>query len=198
MRTSPTSVTAIYVRTSTDRQDGFAQGHALDKAAPEAVWFIDVGESGAKARRPMLDELRAAIRRQEVDEVVCTALDRLGRSMIDVVLLVDELATAGVRVRTLREGVIDPASPVGRFTLQIFSALAEMERGFIRERIRGGVKRAQEEGTRSGRAIGRPARAVDVPEVVRRRAAGESWRTIAQALRCPSATIRRAVSKPTP
>jgi len=195
----PSPTTAIYIRTSTHHQDGLAQGHVLDRAAPDAVWFIDVGESGSKARRPMLDELRAAVRRGEVDEVVSTALDRLGRSSLDVVMLVDELAAAGVRIRTIREGVLDPASPISRFTLQLFAALAEMERALIRERVRAGVKRAQDEGTRSGKPIGRPRRAVDATEVRRRREAGESWRTIAQALRCPTATIRRAaVSKPTP
>lgn len=191
---------AVYVRTSTDAQDGVAQGHQLAPLVDDAArWYIDVGESGAKSSRPMLDELRRAVRRGEVVEVVTPALDRLGRRMVDVVLLVDELARAGVAVRTIREGVLDPLSVVGRFMVSLFGALAEMERGFIRERTAAGLARARAKGTRSGRPIGRPRRALDVDEVRQRRAAGESWRTIAQALKVPARTLRRqAGAKPTP
>ena len=79
---------AIYVRTSTTDQDGAAQLHALRRAAEARGWsryreFIDLGHSGAKASRPALDALRAAVRTGDVREVMVFALDRLGRSLRD-------------------------------------------------------------------------------------------------------------------
>lgn len=198
-----TTSRAIYLRTSTRKQDGAAQRHDLARwlvarGAGNVTWFADLDESGAKARRPELDRLRAEVRAGNVREVYATALDRLGRSLVDVVMLLDEFTQAGCVVETMREGRIDPSTAAGRFLAQTFASLAEMERMIIRERVRAGVARARAEGTRSGRAIGRPKREVDALEVARRRAAGESWRGIAQALRVPTATIRRAVSKPSP
>lgn len=194
---------AVYVRTSTRRQDGAAQRHELTtwlvaRGAGDVEWFADLDESGAKAVRPELERLKREVRAGRVREVYASALDRLGRSLVDVVLLLDELTAAGCVVETMREGRLDPGTPTGRFLAQTFANLAEMERGIIRERVRAGVARARAEGTRSGRAIGRPRREVDAAEVARRRASGESWRSIAQALRVPTATIRRAVSKPSP
>lgn len=198
--TRPAQWDAAYLRTSTDGQDGEAQRHALETAAPRGVrWYVDVGESGVKVSRPGLDELVRDVRAGSVRSVHVYALDRLGRSAVHVLGMLREWADRGVRLVSIREGQsIDPATPIGRAIAGILAAVAELERDLIRERVRAGVKRAQEKGTRSGRAIGRPRRAVDVREAIRRRQAGESWRTIAQALRCPAATIRRAVSKPHP
>lgn len=186
---------AVYVRTSTDSQDGEAQHHALEARAPAgAVWYVDRGISGAKASRPALDKLRAAARRGEVRELYVYALDRLGRSSVDVLLLVDDLARCGVRLHSLREGEIDPGSAIGRAILTILSGVAQLERDLIRERVQAGIRRAQDKGTRSGRPIGRPARDVPTADALRRRAAGESWRSIARALKVPAATLRRACS----
>lgn len=194
---------ACYIRTSTDGQDGQAQRHQLERATAgvdEPIrWYVDVGESGAKTSRPELDRLKRDTAAGEVSAVYVSALDRLGRSAVHVLTMLNDWTRAGVRVVSLREGQsIDPSTPIGRAVASILAAVAELERDLIRERVRSGVKRAQERGTRSGRPIGRPSRGVDADEVRRRRAAGESWRTIAQAMKAPTATIRRAVSKTTP
>lgn len=187
---------ALYVRTSTADQDGRAQLHQLRKAAAarrlqKPTEFVDVGHSGAKASRPALDRLKAAARAGDVGVVLVAALDRLGRNLAELLLLVDELAAGGCLVVSMREG-IDLTSSTGRLMLQLFGALAEFERSIIRERINAGVARAREKGTRSGKPIGRPARAVDLEVVEELRAAHQSWRLIAQHLRVPRRTVERA------
>lgn len=190
---------ALYVRTSTSDQDGAAQLFALRRAAAGRGWldvveFVDLGHSGTKARRPALDQLREAARAGSVDEVLVFALDRLGRSLRDLLLLLDDLSAAGCAVVSLRES-IDLATSTGRLMMQMVGALAEFERGLIVERVKSGLSRAAVEGTRSGRAIGRPRRAVDADAVRRLRAEGRSWRAVAVALKVPMATARRAAGR---
>src|SRR5260221_12215031 len=86
---------AIYVRTSTADQDGRAQLHALRRVAEARGWscfreFVDVGHSGSNASRPALDRLRLSVRNGEVREVAIFALDRFGRSLRDLLLLLDD------------------------------------------------------------------------------------------------------------
>jgi DNA invertase Pin-like site-specific DNA recombinase len=188
-----------YVRTSTSKQDGKAQAHALQQAAKARGWrtclkLVDLDESGKKASRPALDELRRRARGGEVRELLVTAIDRLGRTAGDVCVLLEELTGAGVVVHSLREGTIDVSTPIGRFIVQIITGLAEMEHGLITERVKGGIARAREHGTRSGKAIGRPRRDVDVAKVRELREQGKSWRLIAQTLRVPRRTLERAAS----
>lgn len=192
---------AIYVRTSTADQDGRAQLHQLRAAArargaKKPLELVDVGHSGATTKRPALAELRRRAFAGELQLVMVTALDRLGRSVLDLVQLVDELAGAGVAVVSLREG-FEFSTSTGRLLLQLFGAVAEFERAIIRDRINAGLQRAREKGTRSGKPIGRPARAVDLQKVWKLRAAGESWRRIARRLKVPRRTLERAAAAST-
>jgi DNA invertase Pin-like site-specific DNA recombinase len=192
-----TATKAIYVRTSTTDQDGQAQLHALRRAAESRGWtayrdFVDIGHSGAKASRPALDELRGAVRRGEVQEVMVFALDRLGRSLRDLLLLLDDLAAAGCSVISLRES-IDLSTPTGRLLVHLIASLAEFEREIIRERVKSGIARVKATGkTRSGKAVGRPRRDFDRAVVQRLRAEGQSWRQVAVAVRVPRRTLERA------
>jgi len=189
---------AIYVRPSTTDQDGAAQLHALKRAAEARGWlgvreFIDHGHSGAKASRPALDALKKAARAGEVSEVMVVGLDRLGRSLRDLLVPLDGLAAAGCAVVSLREGV-DTSTPAGRLQVQLLGALAEFERELIRERVKTGLDRARASGTRSGKPIGRPRRQFDVERARAMRAEGRSWRAIAQALKVPRRTVERLMS----
>lgn len=192
-----TDMQAIYIRTSTTDQDGAAQLHALRRAASARGWsdireFVDIGHSGAKASRPALDELRREAKAGRTQEVMVYGLDRLGRSLKDLLLLLDDLTASGCAVISLRES-IDLATATGRLMTHMLGALAEFERSLIRDRVRSGLERAKAEGTRSGRAIGRPRRDVDVNAARRLRAEGRSWREVAVALKVPLATLRRSV-----
>ncbi len=189
---------ALYVRTSTNDQDGQAQLHALRRAADARGWterreFIDIGHSGAKPSRPALDELKRAAKAGEIRAVLVAGLDRLGRSLRDLLVLLDELNAAGCAVISLRES-IDLTTPTGRLLVHLLAALAEFERELIRERVRAGIGRVKATGkTRSGKPVGRPRRAVDVQRVVGLRKIGRSWRSIAQALKVPRRTLERAL-----
>ena len=189
---------AIYIRTSTKDQDGRAQAEALERAAKARGWngwtvYQDIGHSGAKASRPELDRLKSDVTRGHVTVVLVYGLDRLGRGLIDLLNLLQDLSAGGCAVVSLREGV-DLSTPTGRLQVQLLGALAEFERELIRERVRSGMRAAQERGTRSGRAIGRPKAGVSPEQAGYLRRQGLSWAAIAKKLGCTRSAARRAVA----
>jgi len=188
--------TALYIRTSTADQDGQAQLYALRRAAEARGWtapteHLDIGHSGAKASRPALDALKQAARSGIVRQVLVVGLDRLGRSLRDLLVLLDELAASGCSVISLREA-LDMTTATGRLLVHLIASLAEFERALIADRVRAGLQRVQATGrTRSGRAVGRPRRQVDLDAVHRLRDQGRSWRQVAVALKVPRGTLQR-------
>ncbi|EHK6073386.1 recombinase family protein [Escherichia coli] len=135
-----------YARVSTNHQDTELQLTALKSAGCEKIF--EEHASGRKSNRPVLKRLIATM--QPGDELVVWKLDRLGRSMRNLVLLVDELRQRGIHFKSLTDS-IDTSSPMGRFILHIMSALAEMERELIVERTRAGLAAAREKGRIGGR-----------------------------------------------
>ena len=135
-----------YARISTDDQHLDLQRDALAKAGCERL-FEDTA-SGAKAERPGLTSLLSNLRAD--DTVVIWRLDRLGRSLKDMIHLVEQLDTAGVGLRSVQEN-IDTTSIGGRLVFHLFSALAEFERNLIRERTVAGLAAARARGRRGGR-----------------------------------------------
>jgi DNA invertase Pin-like site-specific DNA recombinase len=112
--------------------------------------FVDRGVSGSKDRRPALDELIAAAKRRTFDVVVCWRLDRLGRNLRHLIVLLDELNAIGVSFVSLNEG-IDLMTPAGRLQLHVLASLSEFERSRIQERVRAGLARVRAQGRRLGR-----------------------------------------------
>ncbi|VTN81730.1 DNA-invertase [Klebsiella pneumoniae] len=146
-----------YARVSTGDQNLNLQKNALVRAECEQI-FEDTA-SGKNARRP---GLRRAIRRLKPgDSLVVWKLDRLGRSVRDLITLVSELQDRGIHFRSLTDS-IDTSTPAGRFFFHVMSALAEMERELIVERTRAGLAAAREQGRVGGR------RRVMTTEVVER------------------------------
>ena len=135
-----------YARVSTDDQHLDLQRDALQKAGCERV-FEDTA-SGAKAKRVGLATLMAVLRAG--DTVVIWRLDRLGRSLKDLIALVEQLDATGVGLRSVQEN-IDTASIGGRLVFHLFGALAEFERNLIRERTRAGLTAARARGRQGGR-----------------------------------------------
>lgn len=135
-----------YARISTDDQHLGLQRDALANAGCERM-FEDTA-SGAKAERTGLTALLSSLR--SGDTVVIWRLDRLGRSLKDLIYLVEQLDTAGVGLRSLQES-IDTASIGGRLVFHLFGALAEFERNLIRERTRAGLSAARARGHKGGR-----------------------------------------------
>lgn len=135
-----------YARVSTEDQHLDLQHDALKKAGCEKT-FEDK-KSGAKADRPglaaALEYARAA------DQLVVWRLDRLGRSISDLIALVRQMDEAGVQLRSLTEG-IDTSTINGKLTFHLFAALAEFERALVRERTRAGLEAARARGRMGGR-----------------------------------------------
>jgi len=135
-----------YARVSTDDQNLDLQRDALQQAGCERV-FEDTA-SGAKAERVGLVALMEILRAG--DTVVIWRMDRLGRSLKDLIALVERLETVGVGLRSLQEK-IDTTSSGGRLVFHLFGALAEFERNLIRERTQAGLTAARARGRHGGR-----------------------------------------------
>ncbi len=130
-----------YVRVSTNEQNTALQRNALESAGCELI-FEDKA-SGKKTERPGLKKVLRMLSRG--DTLVVWKLDRLGRSMRHLVVLVEELRDRGINFRSLTDS-IDTSTPMGRFFFHVMGALAEMERELIVERTRAGLDAARAEG----------------------------------------------------
>ena len=148
---------AIYTRVSTDSQTIENQLRELRQVAERRGWEVvevynDAGISGAKGRdgRPGLDLLLKDAGRRKFDVVMAWAIDRLGRSLIDLLGTIQHLEAVGVDLY-LDQQAIDTTTPMGKLVFQVTGAFAEFERSMIRQRVRAGLKRAVANGARLGR-----------------------------------------------
>ena len=179
--------TTGYARVSTDDQDPTAQVNALRAAGCDPI-FVERA-SGGTMERPEWYACNRGLGKGDTLTVV--RIDRLGRSLTDLVSTLDDLAARGVHFRSLTEG-IDTSTPLGRMFYQLAAAFAEYERALIRERTRAGIDAARA----AGRRIGRPPALTDAQRDVARRlrAQGEGVATIARVLEVSPSTIRRALT----
>src|ERR1022692_154459 len=136
-----------YARTSTDDQTTALQLAALKRARCSSI-FEDKGSSGASVKRPAVSRCLKALRAG--DTLIVWKLDRLGRSLRDLIAMLDDLRARGVKFHSLTEA-IDTTTPTGRAMWQMIGVLAELERSLISERTRAGVKAAQRRGVKFGR-----------------------------------------------
>ena len=151
---------AIYARVSTLDQEPENQLQELRRYVrarswPAATEYVDRGVSGSRDRRPALDRLVADAKRRRIDVLVVWRLDRLGRNLRHLVILLETLQALGVAFVSLGEG-IDCTTPAGVLQLHILAALAQFERARIAERVQAGLQRAK----RQGRTLGRPQRII--------------------------------------
>src|SRR5262249_13572306 len=154
---------AIYVRVSTDKQTVENQVRELRLIAERRGWQVveeyhDAGISGAKGRdgRPGLDRMLKDASRRRFDVVMAWAIDRLGRSLIDLLGTIQGLEAAGVDL-FLEQQAIDTTTPAGKLMVQVTGAFAEFERSMIRQRVKAGLRRAVEQGKQLGRPRIEPA-----------------------------------------
>jgi len=188
---------ALYMRVSTVDQHPETQLHDLRGLAAQRGFQI-VREytdkiSGAKAKRPGLDELMHDARRGKFDVVVVWAFDRMARSVRHLLEVLDELNRLNVEFISFREN-IDTGGPLGRALIVIIGAIAELERNLIIERVRAGMRRARLEGRR----IGRAPLDVDRRAVLRDRANGLSLTDIAKAHHISRASVCRILNQAKP
>jgi DNA invertase Pin-like site-specific DNA recombinase len=180
---------AIYARVSTLDQEPENQLAELRRYVSARSWtaveYVDRGVSGAKDRRPALDQLVADAKRRRFDVVVCWRLDRLGRNLKHLITLLDDLHALGVAFVSLAEG-IDATTPAGKLQLHILGAIAEFERARIVERVRAGLARRAAQG----KPLGRPRQTVSVTDLAG--TADLSTRKAAAVLGISHAAVHRA------
>jgi DNA invertase Pin-like site-specific DNA recombinase len=148
---------ALYIRVSTAEQNTHNQRRELQAVAERHSWEVaavyeDAGISGAKGRdhRPGLDALMKAVARREVDMVAAWSVDRLGRSLTDLMEVLRDLHAKGVDLFLHQQG-LDTSTPSGRAMYQMLGVFAEFERAMIRERVMSGLARARADGVKLGR-----------------------------------------------
>ena len=173
---------AIYVRVSTIDQGTGRQEAELKEYVESRGWsykiYKDRGHSGAKDDRPALNNLVHDIVRRKADVVVVWALDRLARSLKQLLNIAEYCNRVGADLIVLKQNV-DTTLPAGRLTFQVLGAVAEFERELLRERVRSGMAQAR----RSGKHVGRPAlrkfHAAEIEKMQQLRAEGKSIRQLA-------------------
>src|SRR4051812_48512561 len=146
---------AVYARVSTTDQTCENQLLELRRYVAARGWtifgeYVDQGISGTKERRPALDDLLKDAKRRRFDVLCVWRLDRLGRSLRHLILLLDDLHATGLSFVSLSEG-IDATTPAGRLQLHVLGAIAEFERSRIAERVKLGMARAKSQGKHLGR-----------------------------------------------
>jgi DNA invertase Pin-like site-specific DNA recombinase len=156
---------AIYARVSTLDQEPQNQLAELSRYEAARGWtaveHVDRGIGDAKDRRPALDALTKDARRRRFDVAVVWRLDRLGRNLRHLIVLLEELQALGIAFVSLGEG-IDCTTPAARLQMQILGAISEFERARIAERVKAGLQRARAQGKLLGRPRKMPT-AIEVP-----------------------------------
>ena len=152
--------------------------------------YIDIGESGAKDSRPQLNELMAAGRKRQFDAVVVWRFDRFARSTKHLLLALEEFRSLGIQFISYQENM-DTSSPLGQALFTIVSAVAQLERDLIRERVSAGIRNARA----CGKQLGRPRRVLNHAEVARLRSEGASLGQIAAKVGIGYGTVRMSLAR---
>ncbi len=188
-----TSRTAALVRCSRDTQTVDPQRLQIERWAAGAgldgvVWYEEPSTSGAAKKRPQRDAMLQACRRGECKTLVVAALDRIGRNAAELVMILDELRTLGVRVVSLREG-LDFSTTVGQMVGSVLAFVAQIERESLVSRTKAGLAVAKAEGRPAGNPAARwdaaddaalidAIRAGESPESVAKQATLRVWRRL--------------------
>jgi len=192
---------ALYLRVSTDQQTTENQLRELQTVAKRSGWEVvevyrDHGISGSKGRdqRPEFDRLCQDATRRKFDVVMAWSVDRLGRSLQHLVTFLNELQALRLDLYLHQQGM-DTTTPSGRALFQMCGVFAEFERSMIQERVKAGLARAKEQGTKSGKAIGRPRVSKDTENAIRKaRKSGTGMIKIARELGVGVSTVQRVVA----
>lgn len=183
---------AIYVRCSTTHQNLDIQLNDLRKYAEAkglqvVQEYSDFGISGAKDRRPALDEMLKAARKRRFDFVLVWRFDRLGRNTRHLLTLFEELELLQISLVSHQEGV-DLSSSIGRVIATVLAALASFERELIKERVIAGIQNARA----NGKTLGRPKK-VDYEKVRKLRKQGQTYKKIIELMGISPGSVRKAL-----
>ncbi len=182
---------ALYARVSTSEQSTESQLLDLRRYTRERGWqlyreFCDNGVSGAKDRRPALNELMNDAKKRRFDAVLVWRFDRFARSTKHLILALEEFRNLGIDFVSYQEN-IDTSSPLGSAIFTIISAVAQLERDIIAERVKAGLRRARE----NGKKLGRPRIKVSENQLLMLSESGLSIRQIARQVNLSVTTVAR-------
>ena len=178
-----------YCRVSTDDQETALQVDALERAGCDRI-YRDEGKTGRTMSRPALQELLGDI--EEGDTLTVWKLDRLGRSVVDLIRLLDDLRAQGVEFASVTEG-IDTNTAGGRMFYAMLAAMAQYESEIISERTKAGQAAAK----RRGKHIGRPSALTpyQLTEARKMHDKGQTMRDIARHFNVDYSAVRRACGR---
>ena len=183
---------ALYARVSTLDQSTDSQLLDLRRYVQDRGWqalneYCDNGSSGTKDSRPALNQLMDDAKKRRFDAVLVWRFDRFARSTKHLILALEEFRNLGIDFVSYQEN-IDTSSPLGGAIFTIISAVAQLERDIIAERVKAGLRRARELGKR----LGRPQAKADDAHILKLSGEGMSSRQIANRLELsPSTVLRR-------
>jgi len=182
---------AIYARVSTDRQSTESQINALREFVEKRSWklfreYIDTGFTGSNMKRPAFNEMITDAKRRSFDVLLVYKLDRLSRSLKDLIATLDDLQSLGIDFVSYDNG-LDTTTPTGRLLFHVVGAVAEFEKEIIRERVIAGLHNARSKGKRLGRP---PVPDFRINEAKEMRNQGLSFRKIGKVLGVNESTVR--------
>jgi DNA invertase Pin-like site-specific DNA recombinase len=183
---------AIYARVSTDKQKVDMQISDLREYVKRAGWtiyreFIDQGYTGKNISRPAFKEMIDEARQRKFGTLLVWKLDRLGRSLKDLINTLDELGSLGIDFISY-DNKIDTSTPTGKLVFQVIGAVAEFERDIISERVKAGLNNAKRKGKRLGRP---PIAPYAIQKAKDLREKGLSYRAIGKRLQISEGVIRK-------
>ncbi|HZC23207.1 MAG TPA: recombinase family protein, partial [Candidatus Binatia bacterium] len=154
------------------------------------ILYRDHGQSGAKQDRPALNSLLNDLRKRKIDVILVWSLDRLARSLKQLLSISEECRALGVDLVSMKQS-IDTTLPAGRLTFSILGAVAEFERELLRERVKSGMAQARRAGKRIGRPALRHFSPVELEKIRALRAEGTSVRKLATEWRTTQWTVAK-------
>jgi len=189
--------TAIYCRTSTNKQDKglesqvrYLSDHCNQKGMNNFLTYSDFGISGKKSSRPGLNKLMSDTRSGKIKTIIVYSFSRFARSTQHLLQALEEFNRLDVTFISVSEN-IDTNTPMGKAMFTIISALAQLERELIVERVKLGLANAKAKGKKLGRSKTR-----DSDLIQELRLQGYSYRKIAQFAKCSISTVHRELSVP--
>lgn len=187
------SKVAVYCRVSTQEQSTDLQREEIQRYVTAREWavtaFYEDKATGTNANRPELKKLLNDARQRKFEIVICWKLDRLFRSLKDLVVTLQEFNDLGIEFISLKDN-IDLTTASGRLLMQIIGAMAEFEVCLVKERVKAGLKAAKSKG----RVLGRPRR-IDLTKVAQLRRDGLSLNQIAQRLGTTKGGVSKTLKK---
>lgn len=185
---------AIYSRVSTNDQSCEIQIKELQEFAHRRGWNVvavfEEKKSGTTANRPQLKQLQKLVAERKIDIILCWKLDRLFRSLRDLLTTLQNWSEMGVELVSLRDN-IDMSTSSGRLLMQIVGAFGEFEAALIRERVCSGIENARKKGIK----LGRPPLIADPQQAKSLRSKGLTIRAIAKELKLSVGSIQKLLNQ---